>query len=229
MTSLPLPATCSGGGAIGLRFASALADSDRPMGEMVFKQRFGFDRRVFCLEDDGVVVSWRSPSRNLHYKVEFDQIRPEPVEITFWSTKLWIAAIISLCLTIGVAIHELGDGTMSASWFWLVVTGALALAVHFTHKSQFVFSEGDYPLAILKGRPRSEEVAEFVGEMLHRRQKFLAEESVLERCDRSPADAIHKLAWLHSQGVLSEMEYEILKFDVLIRARGPVIQEVSLN
>ncbi len=65
--------------------------------------------------------------------------------------------------------------------------------------------------------------------MLHRRQKFLAEESVLERCDRSPADAIHKLAWLHSQGVLSEMEYEILKFDVLIRARGPVIQEVSLN
>ena len=188
----------------------------------MFVQRRFLTEFQFDLTEFDVRVREKGLTYSRTYRVPYEHVTNEPVEVTLSSKgRLAITIVlVLLSLTVGLAVL-LGDDVEPGVWVFYSSFAALA-AVWFiaSRQSFFVFRGGEPALVVMRNRPSEGAVGSFLTALHERRRQYLRERYLLNAPWKDAADTIQKLFWLRQQGAISELEYDKLKARALGGTEG---------
>lgn len=179
----------------------------------MFIQRRFLTEFQFDLTPFDVRVREKGLTHSKTYRVSYENVSSEPVEVTVSSRpRLVLTVILALLSVIVGAAALLGDDVEAADWLFYggfaIVAAGWCVA---SRQSFYAFKAGEPPLVLMKSRPSPAAVGIFLTALHEHRRNYLRQRYLLNAPPRDAADTIHKLIWLHQQGAISALEYETLK------------------
>ncbi|HEV8125472.1 MAG TPA: hypothetical protein VGP80_14585 [Gemmatimonadales bacterium] len=179
----------------------------------MFIQRRFLTEFQFDLTPFDVRVREKGLTYSKSYRVSYDNVTSEPVEVTISSRpRLILTVILALLAVIVAAAALLGDDVEAGAWLFYGGFAIVAACWYVASRQSFyVFKAGEPPLVLMKSRPSAAAVAVFLTALHEHRRNYLRQRYLLNAPSRDAADTIHKLLWLHQQGAISALEYETLK------------------
>ena len=184
-------------------------------------QRRFLKRITVDIVDKGVSVSERTMFTPRKYKVRFESISAEGVEVSNSSQFRFWAAIILFGFALLTGLLELFGQDVGGRAFavWLVL-GIIAGASYLMSRETFlVYGSARPALVVYKDKPSPAAFTAFIAEVQRRKQDYILKNYLLETAIGSSADAIHKLAWLKNEGAINNTEFELLKAEIVANAR----------
>lgn len=176
-----------------------------------------FDRREFAVETDGISVQMKSLARAQQYHVQFENIPSKPEEFSVSSKRLLTAGIlfsIFAVISFGIAVGGKEKDGWSIFLVWSVVAAAIWVWFLVTKKSLILYIQNGAGLVLLKDVPSAAAVEKFIKKLFLYRKEFLLKKYGRFADGESIESKLGRLDMLHSQGVLTEAEFEFRRRDL---------------
>lgn len=179
----------------------------------MFIQRRFLSEFQFDLTPFDVRVREKGLTYSKTYRVPYENVSNEPVEVTISSRPGLVVTIILAVLAVIVGVAALlGDDIEAGAWaFYGGFAMLAAIWYAASRRSYLVFKTADPALVVMRNRPSAEAVNVFLTALHEHRREYLRQRYLLNAPSRDAADTIQKLHWLRQQGAISPLEYETLK------------------
>lgn len=200
----------------------------------VLKQRKLLSRvHKYRLLGNGVEFEERSLQGGRKQIIHFEDILDEPIEIrTSSEGGFWATIILWVILVFGIISWERGPTAATENrgrWFWGVFC-VIATVGYLNSRTKYLVYKGGQPyLLFLNHNYHQKKLKQFIEAMMSKRAEYIREKYPLDLQRVAPADAIHKLAWLRESKAITDEEFEILKKDIIDRAKNYGTGNLSLN
>ena len=185
---------------------------------MTFEQRRGLRWWRFELGDDAVHAVRGGPFERLEERIAYETLPEEPFRATVASRGLRWAALVALTLGAVSAVEALagaGDGDVGGVVFYLAFAVLLGVGFLRSRTTYVGYRCGPRELLFLADVPSAEALDAFLAEMQRRRRHYMWTRFAAIQPGATTADELQKLAWLRSQGVITQGEMETLKAQVM--------------
>lgn len=183
-------------------------------------QRRGFTIRTYTLGEDGIAVRERGFLHRESYRFAYEALSPDAFETTLYNrwalALLAVFVVLAAVVAFGAGIGAGTDGTAGVLFYvgFAILFGVLAW---FSWHRLIGFSAGEGAVLVFEsGKPDDRALSTFLSELENRRIAHLRHRFLLDGDEPpSTADELHKLAWLHEKGAITEDEFEKLKHDLI--------------
>ncbi len=179
----------------------------------MFIQRRFLTEFQFDLTPCDVRVREKGLTYSRTYRVPFENVTTEPVEVTVGSKpRLVTTVVLALLAVLMGGYASRGDDIEPGAWAFYGGCAVLAAVLFvFSRQSFLVFKAADPGLIVMKNRPSPEALSAFLAAVHEHRRDYLRQRYLLNAPATNPADTIQKLHWLYQEGAISDLEFATLK------------------
>lgn len=183
---------------------------------MILKQKRGFHRRTFELNEEKLTITTKSPGESKKWSVHISQIGDKRFYKRHSRFGKRILGFFFLSIAIALTLAFIIDGDKNANLPTFILglifsCGLGILSFKTPLEEELILKGGSETIGFILNSPSANELEYFIDEIITKNQKILLKEYGTFDPAMTLEDQTDNLFWLKSESIISPKQYERMK------------------